>query len=158
MSLLEEKVAADARGEALTLEPAARRELARAMATLEAGYLALAADGEVSGAELDALLDSVDVVLGGALSRDALASVVDELEAALDADGLDARLAGLSLALRGEDRRRAFALASVLSLCDGETEDEELDVLGRLADALGLSEEQANQTFNELADRVDEFL
>lgn len=158
VALLKQRAAALARGDELALDATERRELARAMATVEAGYLAVAADGEVASVELDALLDNVAVVLGGALSRDELAQVVDELEAGLDADGLDARIDALGAALGPDDRRGAFALACVVSLCDGETADEELDVLGRLAEAFELPEDEANAVFNELADRIDESL
>lgn len=156
--MLKRRLAADARGEQLALPGSDRKELARAQATIEAGYLAVAADGEVSEVELDALLANIEVVLGGGLGREELAYVVDELEACLDADGLDARIEELRAALGPDDRRRAFALACLLSLCDGETADEELDVLGRLGEAFELSEDDANAIFNELADQVDESL
>lgn len=158
VALVKQKVAADARGEATSLDPRDQRALDGAMATIEAGYLAVAADGEVTERELDALLGNLRVLLGEGLTRGELAHVIDELEASLDGDGLDARVSAVCRALAPEERRRAFSLACVVSLCDGESEDDELDVLGRLAEALGFSEDDANATFNELADQLDEAL
>lgn len=158
VALLKQKVQADINGEALSLGGPDRASLACILSTIEAGYLAVAADGEVTEVELHALTSNVSLLLGGGLTGDELAFVIDEIEASVDGDGLPARLAEMTEALDPGQRRRAFAFACVMSLCDGETADEELDVLGMMGEAFGISEDDANATFNELADQIDESL
>lgn len=158
VALLKQKVKADVAGEALSLGAADRAALACILATIEAGYLAVAADGEVTEVELAALMGNVSMLLGGGLSREELAFVIDEIEASIDGDGVPARLGEMTSALDPEQRRRAFAFACVMSLCDGETADEELDVLGMMGESFGISEDEANATFNQLADQIDEAL
>lgn len=158
VALLKRKVEADEEGTTLDLPRDDARELLVVLATIEAGYLAVAADGEVTEAELSHLCRNVSVMLGGGLSSEELAFVLDEIEASLDGDGLDARLQWMTEALDAAQRRRAFAFACVMSLCDGETADEELDVLGLMGEAFEISEDDANAVFNELADQIDESL
>jgi hypothetical protein len=87
-------------------------------------------------------------------SRGALA-VRDELVGRSGLRGACGRLAYAASQLDAESRQSAYVLACVTVLCDLEVHDDELLVLGKIADAFEIPEAQAQKTFDEIEDTVD---
>jgi hypothetical protein len=83
-----------------------------------------------------------------------LIEVFDDLAGQLIAQGFAARLAASAELLDPESRLVAYKLACVTALVDLEVHDDELGVLGKIADAFGIPEDAAQAIFDELDDTV----
>ncbi|MEZ4400705.1 MAG: TerB family tellurite resistance protein [Kofleriaceae bacterium] len=137
------------------LTPAQAADVARLEAMLEVAFLAAAADGEITDPEADNLGATLASWLGGELSDDAVEAVIERFMAALAADGRAARLAAAAARLDADARMSAYTLACVVTLCDLELDDAELDALGEIATALDLAQADAQRRFEEVQDHVE---
>lgn len=136
-------------------EVRAAQEAQRLHALLEVAFLAAAADGKLDDAEIHNLAANVQSWLDTPLQADALLVMFEDLANHLAAEGFAARIAAAAAELPDDDSRRvAFKLACVTALVDMEVHDAELGILGRIADAFGIPEAEAQATFDELDDAV----
>lgn len=132
------------------ITPEHEAEARRLHTMLEVAFLAAAADGEFSDDEIHNLSANLSAWLQSELSGEFLAGVFGDLAEQLDKDGIDGRLAHAAAALDAESRRVAYKLACVTVLCDLDVRDEELDVLGHIATAFAIPEEEGQAIFDEL--------
>src|SRR5687767_1275936 len=96
------------------------------LAVLEAGYLGLAADGEVHEAEISHIGENLARWIGQDINADDLAGLLDGFSRSLEKQGLEARLDYLAEQLDPDLRRVAFDLAAAVSAADGFVTEEEL--------------------------------
>lgn len=136
------------------VSPEEEAALLRLLAILETGFLATVADGIIEDAEFDNLGENFAVWLEQDISSEDLREVLDGFLAHLKEDGLEERLAYLAQALDADSRRVAFTFASMLSACDGDVAEEELGMLGRIAEVFGLPRREAQQRFREICELV----
>lgn len=136
-------------------EVKATQEAQRLHALLEVAFLAAAADGKLDDAEIHNLAANLQAWLDTPLEPGFLLEVFEDLANHLAAEGFAARLTAAAAELPDDDSRRvAFKLACVTALVDMEVHDAELGILGKIADAFGISEAEAQATFDELDDTV----
>ncbi len=137
-----------------TLPPQLGDDPVRLHALVEVAFLAAAADGELAEAEIELLVANLESWLGTSLKPGFLVELFEHLVKQLGADGVDARLAACAAKLDDDGRRAGYQLACVTSLCDLDVHDAELGFLGKIADAFGIPEAEAQKTFDELDEIV----
>ena len=81
--------------------------------------------------------------------------MLDGFVTALEEQGLEARLAWLAGQLDAQSRRVAYTLASAVVVCDAEVNDDELGVLGDIAGALEIPEDEAQATFDQVREGLE---
>jgi hypothetical protein len=140
-------------GEA-TLSPEAEREAMRLHTLLEVAFLAAAADGKLDDAEIHNLAANLEAWLNAEIEPGFLVELFDDLAGHLVEEGFPARLAHAAATLDEGSRHVAYKLACVTALVDLEVHDDELGVLGKIADAFGIPEAQAQAIFDELDETV----
>ena len=130
-------------------EQAAVRAVAPAV---EAMYIMMAADGHVGEEERSVIRGAVREVTDSAVRNPTLEVLLDSCQEALEWDGQEARIQNVGTLLREDtaSAENAFVLAAVVAFADEVIADEENEVLNALADALGISEERANELLDEL--------
>jgi hypothetical protein len=130
-------------------------EAARLHTILEVAFIAAAADGKLADDEIRNLTANMQAWLEADLDADFFVATFAELAGLLAEEGMATRLAKAATALDADSRRAAYVLACVTVLCDLEVHDEELLVLGKIADAFEIPEAEAQATFDEIEDTVD---
>ncbi len=130
-------------------------EAARLHTILEVAFIAAAADGKLADDEIRNLTANMQAWLESDLDADFFVATFAELAGHLAEEGMAARLAKAAAALDPDSRRAAYILACVTVLCDLEVHDDELLVLGKIADAFEIPEVEAQATFDEIEDTVD---
>lgn len=129
---------------------------ARAVAALEAVFLAMAPGGQADDEAAASFRQALDLLTGGELEEEQAEDLVDGLADALEDEGFDIRLESVAEPLR-EDRALAeqtFQLCAA-ALRAAQSDPEEVDVLlADLADHLRIDDEQAER----LRSRVDAVL
>jgi hypothetical protein len=130
-------------------------EASRLHSILEVAFLAAAADGKLADDEIRNLTANLQAWLEADLEADFFVATFAELAGLLAGEGQAARLAKAAAALDADSRRAAYVLACVTVLCDLEVHDDELLVLGKIADAFEIPEAEAQATFDEIEDTVD---
>ncbi|MBL9020064.1 MAG: tellurite resistance TerB family protein [Myxococcales bacterium] len=123
---------------------------ARLHALLEVAYLTAAADDHLHDKEIDHLVANLQTWLQARLEPAFLVELFDHLGKQLAADGFQARLKAVASQLDAGTRRLAYKLACLTALCDYEVHDDELKILGGIADAFGIVPNDAQATFDEL--------
>jgi hypothetical protein len=136
------------------LPPHLGDDMERLHTLVEVAFLAAAADGELAEEEIELLASNLQTWLGEKLEPSFLVNLFDHLVEQLAAEGLAARLEAAADALDDDDRRVAYTLACITTLCDLEVHDDELGFLGTIADAFGIPQPEAQATFDELDDVV----
>lgn len=136
------------------LSPEAEREALRLHTLLEVAFLAAAADGKLAEAEIHNLAANLQAWLNAEIEPAFLIEVFDDLAGQLIEQGFAARLAASAALLDPESRLVAYKLACVTALVDMEVHDDELGVLGKIADAFEIPEDAAQAIFDELDDTV----
>jgi hypothetical protein len=129
----------------------ARPSPAEVEALLEIAYFTTAANGDLSDEECDAyraaaprLRAMAGAAERGPLSDRELSAEFDGFEQRLRHSNVEARLFALAGTLVSPPaRRRAYALSYAFSLCDWETNEDEIRFLAQLARALGIESETA---------------
>ncbi len=130
-------------------------EAARLHTMLEVAFLAAAADGKLSDDEIRNLTANLMVWLESELDDEFFVATFAELAGLLAEHGFAARLAHAAARLDPTSREVAYKLACVTALCDLEVHDDELLVLGKIADAFEIPEAEAQAILDELSDTVD---
>ncbi len=135
-------------------EEATDKQAARLHAMLEVAYLAASADDTLDDAEIEVLVANLTAWFGGELDSAFLVSMFEDLGQKLAAEGFQARLKACAAELDEEARRDAYKFACVTALADHVVHDDELAFLGGIADAFGISADDAQKMFDELDEAV----
>jgi tellurite resistance protein len=147
---LAKKVKAEKTKKAPEISPEEETALLRILAVLEVGFLAVIADGELTGEEIEHLGQNFAVWLEQDLTSEDLFEVLGMFKRQFDEDGMAGRLAYLGKVLDKDDRRIAFDFACLLSAVDGDVSEDEIGVLNELGNAFHIPNKEANQRFNEI--------
>jgi hypothetical protein len=135
-------------------EEATDKQAARLHATLEVAYLAASADDKLDDAEIEVLVANLTSWFGNELDSAFLVEMFDHLAQQLAAEGFQARLKACAAELDEEARRVAYKFACVTALADHVVHDDELAILGGIADAFGIPAADAQKMFDELDEAV----
>lgn len=124
------------------------------------GVLAGDADGEVQDEEVDALVEIVAAFLAGlgwtGSTDDVRAATADVAQRISDL-GVAKTLAGLPGLLTDDDQRRIGCMVAVAVVgADGEIERAEARMYVKIASALGYSEDEAQEIWDEVANADEE--
>jgi len=124
------------------------------------GVLAGDADGEVKEEEIDALIEIVSGFLDGlgwTGSPDDVRAATGDVAQQISDLGVAKVLAGLPGLLTADDQRRIGCMVAVAVLgADGEIEKAEARMYGKIASALGYSEDEAGEIWDEVMDAEGE--
>lgn len=112
-------------------------------ATLETGFLAACADGELDQEEYDTLGASFNTWTGADLDAEALQSLFEVFIGALNEEGVEGCIARAASHLDEEARRAAFDFAAAITIISGDTSEEEIEGLKFIADAFEIPDEEA---------------
>lgn len=149
---LHRKLEAEEEDRAPDLNEADQREVTRLISMLEVAFLAAAADGELGEGEMMNIVGNMSHWLGGELPDELIHATLDTFAQALEEQGFEARLAELARHLDADSRRVAYNLGAAVAICDQEVREEELGVLGDIASAFEIPEDEAQARFNEIFD------
>ncbi len=118
---------------------------------MEVAYLAIAADGVLADAELDAFVQAMLVLYGPEVDKAAVRAKAGELASRAGAEGQEALLARAAERLaRPFARDQAYKLAYAMAMADYDTNTCEFEYDQRLRSALGLTEDQAEGLVDEV--------
>jgi uncharacterized tellurite resistance protein B-like protein len=112
----------------------------------EAMYLMMSADGKVGEGERDVLRGALHNLSGDSARPPELDALLDRAEQNIAAEGRDVRLQKVTAELRVDAARAevAFVLAAAIAFADNAIADEENEMLGALADGLGIDDARAS--------------
>lgn len=137
-----------------TLSAEAEQEARRLHTLLEVAFLAAAADGKLDDAEIHNLSANLQAWLNADIEPAFLVELFDDLAGHLAEQGFAARLAAAAELLDPASRDVAFKLACVTAMVDLEVHDDELGVLGKIADAFEIPEAAAQAIYDQLDETV----
>lgn len=118
----------------------ARPDAARFLDALaEVSFLVSHGDRRLAQNEMQCLVGTLSELSSGTIDRSALAGMIYEFSAALERDGLEARLSSLSgRFLDHQERLRLLAFGSLVAMCDRALQPGEREVLRTLAGRMGI--------------------
>ena len=119
---------------------------------VEAMFLMMAADGAVGEDEYNVIRGAVRELTENFVRTTTLNVMLEGYKEALEKEGQQARVDDIARRL-GDDEagcESAFVLAAAVAFADEVIEDQENDLLNAFAEAVGLSEERANELLDEL--------
>lgn len=121
-------------------------------ALVEAMFLAASADGDFSDVERAHFIKSVESLTDGRLTPPALAALLDQAKADLDANGRDARLQAVKERLPDAGARKvALSLAIQVTMADGVIRTSERELILQTAEALQIDRDEAADLVAKLA-------
>lgn len=124
-------------------------------ALVETAFLMAAADGELSQAEYEQLVATIEYITNKRFAGDQLRSMIAQLTEALQSDGWQSRIDAVGAALTDPvTRRNAYRLAAGVSFIDGEVQPDEERLFGLLAEAFEITSEEASQILVEVRDEL----
>jgi tellurite resistance protein len=128
--------------------------LARVDPMVETMFLMMAADGKVTESERDAVRGAVRGLTGDLIHEGAIKVMLETYERTLLDEGREARLkrVGQSLSAHPRDAEGAFALAAAVALADDEVDDEERELVKKLALWFGITDARAHVLLNQIED------
>ncbi len=107
---------------------------------VEAAYLVAAADGVVDAQERQAFERVVTAACGGTVAPKHIGELVTELADQLSEDGMDTRILRVGkTVVRKSHAHEVLRIAALIAEANGHVSDVERDVLGRIAESMGLS-------------------
>ena len=112
-------------------------------ATLETGFLAACADGELDQEEYDTLGASFNTWTGADLDAEALQKLFEVFIGLLEEEGLEVCIARAASQLDEEQRRSAFDFAAAITIVSGDTSEDEIEGLQFIAAAFEIPDEEA---------------
>ena len=117
-------------------------------------YLMMAADGQTSPEEKDAIRGAIRGLTANLLRSGTIEVMLKAYAARLEEQGRDARLHQIAedLSEIPVEAESAFSLAAAIALADDSVADEENSFINQLAEWFGISKERANAILDELAD------
>jgi tellurite resistance protein len=133
-----------------------KEALARVDAIAETMYLVVAANDEITEAELAAMRGAVRGLSGETLTDGIVQAMIETYAIKLRDDGRKARLVAIKMAMKDEmEALNAFALAAAAALADHRLDKEENELIQELKITLGLTNEQAESILGELHKDAD---
>jgi tellurite resistance protein len=115
-------------------------------AIVEGAYLVAAADGVVDAEERRTFERVVTTACGGAVPPKSIAALVSDLADQLTEDGMDRRIKVVASQVhKKEHAREVLRIAALLAHSSDSVSDVERGVLGKLAAACGLGDEEVDQ-------------
>lgn len=138
----------------IDLDEVQQAEALRLHTLLEVAFLAAAADGELAEAEIHNLAANLQAWMQAEIEPAFLFELFDDMATQLAREGFAHRITVAAELLDDESRVIAYKLACVTALVDLEIHDDELGVLGKIADAFGIPEAEAQATLDQLEDAV----
>ncbi|WP_394828750.1 TerB family tellurite resistance protein [Pendulispora albinea] len=122
---------------------------------VEGAYLVASADGVVDDEERRTLERVVTAACGGAVAPKHVAELIHELQAWLQEEGLERRIAAVATQItRKSHAREVLRIAALLGQASHAVSDVERDVLLRLAKACGLHPNDVDVALREVADSL----
>jgi uncharacterized tellurite resistance protein B-like protein len=114
---------------------------------VETMYLMMTSDGEMDATEYDVIRGALKVLTHGLLDESALERILTNCETQAREQGVEARLQAVGSRICGNraDRETAFTLAAAVALADDRLLDEELRLVGSIAEWYGISERRCAQ-------------
>jgi uncharacterized protein (DUF1778 family) len=119
---------------------------------VEMMFLMMAADGDIGDVERTVIRGAVRELSENYVRSTTLGVMLGGYEDLLAAEGQQARLEDIASRLQDDvaGAESAFVLAAAVAFADEVVADQENDLLNTFADAVGLTEERANELLNEL--------
>ncbi|MCS6898333.1 MAG: hypothetical protein RMJ98_05460 [Myxococcales bacterium] len=141
-------------GEEIHARPDAARFLD---ALVEVSFLVSNGDRRLAQDEMQCLVGTLTELSSGALDRSALAGMIYEYSAALERDGLDARLAGIARRFtEPRERLRLLVFGSLVAMCDRALQPGERQMLHTIASRMGLNPEEVGACVDALQKSIHE--
>jgi tellurite resistance protein len=136
------------------LSPEEMAALERVDSHAEVMYLMMAADGQVTDVERDAVRGAIRGLTGNLLRSGTIDTMLANYATRLAEQGRDLRLQEIAETLSDVpvEAESAFSLAAAIALADDEVAEEENAFINQLAEWFGLSQERANAILDALDD------
>lgn len=140
------------------LSPEEAAALDRVDSVGEVMYLMMAADGQTSPEERDAIRGAIRGLTGNQLRSGTIDSMLKNYAARVTQQGRDERLHEIAETLSEVpvEAETAFSLAAAVALADDTVAEEENAFINQLAEWFGLTRERANQILDELEEDDDD--
>jgi tellurite resistance protein len=124
---------------------------------VDAAMIIACADGELSQDEVNVVGEVIDGFFDGNVSRNEINEMLNLSLNTLEEQGLEARMQAVAANLQSDELRQlGLMAAAAVALADQEgDEDEEDDVYYDLASALGFSEDEADEIWDEVASQYE---
>ncbi len=106
-------------------------------AAVTTAFLVAASDGSASEAEQDALLDRLEIL--GGVDRDAIDEQLTAVAQKLEASGFEPLIARVDELTDEADGEAVMMLGLAIALADDDFSNDEREIAGQLATALGLT-------------------
>jgi uncharacterized tellurite resistance protein B-like protein len=118
----------------------------------EAMYLMMAADGDATAAEVDVIRGAIRDLTDNGLRSATIDVMLEGYAANAAREGWEARLAIVAggLAEETRDAETAYTLVAAVALADAEVTLEENELIDRLAELLGLTDERCCELLDEV--------
>jgi tellurite resistance protein len=118
----------------------------------ETMFLMMSVDGEVAGAEKDAVRGAIRGLTDNVLRSGTIEVMLQGYAKKLAAEGRDARLHEIaeSISEEPEEAEGAFTLAAAIALADDRVADSENELINQLAEWFGIGEKRAEQILDQL--------
>jgi len=119
---------------------------------VETMFLMMAADGTVGEDEYNVIRGAVRELTENSIRTTTLNAMLESYQQALEKEGQQARIESIAHRL-GDDEagcESAFVLAAAVAFADEVIDDTENELLNTFAEAIGLSEDRANELLDEL--------
>ena len=136
----------------------ARPDAARFLDALaEISFLVSHGDRRLAQDEMQCLTGTLTELSSGAIDRSALAGMIYEFSAALERDGLEARLNGITSRFSDPaERLQLLAFGSLVAMCDRALQPGEREVLRAIAARMGISPEEIDSRVDSLQKSIHE--
>lgn len=124
----------------------------------EVMYLMMAADGQTSPAEKDAIRGAIRGLTGNQLRSGTIEAMLKNYAGRLKQQGRDERLHEVAEALSEVpvEAESAFSLAAAIALADDSVAEEENALINQLAEWFGLTRQRADEILDELDEDSDD--
>lgn len=124
---------------------------------VDAAMIIACADGELSQDEVNVVGEVIDGFFDGNVSRNEINEMLNLSLNTLEEQGLEARMQAVAANLQSDELRQlGLMAAAAVALADQEgDEDEEDDVYYDLASALGFSEDEADEIWDQVASQYE---
>jgi tellurite resistance protein len=136
----------------------ARPDAARFLDALaEVSFLVSNGDRRLAQDEMQCLAGTLAELSSGTIDRSALAGMIYEYSAALERDGLDARLSAIIQRFADpRERLRLLAFGSLVAMCDRALQPGERQVLRTIASRMGVQPEEIDACVDALQKSLHE--
>ena len=123
-------------------------------AILELAYLAIAADGKLMEAELEAFTDAMLLIYGDAVTAEQVSQLVTKLVKNFENDHDEDMETFTAKLTRPCAKNQAYKLAYAMAMSDLDTNDSEFEFDQKLRRLLSLSDEEAEALTDQVVDAI----